>query len=56
MEYSFEKLKQIQEEIMNSNLSDETKKEAIADVTEKFFVKINEQKTINDNIEFVRQK
>ena len=56
MEYSFEKLKQIQEEIMNSNLSDEVKKEAVVDITEKFFVKIKEQKTIADNIEFVHQK
>ncbi len=56
MEASFEKLDELKKEVMNSNLSDETKKIVISSLTEVFFDQIREQGRIEDNIAYYHKK
>lgn len=56
MEYNFENLEKIKKEILNSNLSEETKKIVLISISEKYFNEIRTKKEIQDNIEFYHSK
>ena len=56
MEYNFENLEKLRNEVLNSNLNDDTKKIVIESLNEVFFNKAREQQEIEDNISFYHKK
>ncbi len=55
MENYFEKLEQLQKEVIESNLNETTKMEVLSALREKYFDKAREQGRIEQNLEFVRE-